>query len=155
MVKYGYVIKFWPMTYRRTCYKTTFQKILKTKEQVLSSPFLKILFLDTWNAGVMAGALSVTLGNEETLRMESTFCFQDRKVGTGFSDECVDPPYQSRPTLWQPSFMTVSMPGADTVMRSGFTLSMPGPRAWALSLLPTQPSSLYHSSGQSQAFRIA
>lgn len=50
---------------------------------------------DARNADVMVGALSATLGNEETLRMEGTFCFQNRKIGAGFSDESVDPPHQS------------------------------------------------------------
>lgn len=47
---------------------------------------------DAWNADVMAGALSATLDSEETLKMEGTFCFQNRKLGTGFSDECADLP---------------------------------------------------------------
>lgn len=136
------------------CYKDRFKKHPWNKG---TSPFFLFLTFipDAQNADVMAGALSATLRNEETLRMEGTFCFQNRKIGPGFSGECVSPPHQSWPTRWWTSFMPVSVPVADTVMRSEFMLSVLGPRAWALGLLPTQPSSLYCKSSQSQTFRIA
>lgn len=69
----------------------SFKNILKVEGQVLF--LLLILIPDIWNADVMAGALSCILGHEEMLRMKTEHVGME--IGSGFCDDCVDPPHQS------------------------------------------------------------
>ena len=93
-VRCGCVNKFWPKTCEQ-CQTDRLRTFLKWRGK--SFFLLLILIPDIWNADVMAGALSCILGHEEMLRMKTEHVGME--MGSGFWDDCVDPPHQSWPTF--------------------------------------------------------